>query len=145
MFYLGACSWFVGQLKCGGNDPCCFFPSFSLFQSVFLQYVVAMGMSEESPFLKSALTQPWRLSTSQTPYQQTDVWDLFPPELAHHACSGGGFGPVADDGYGCSYLVAGEDRFYFHISSKRSSPMSSSSRFAQHLKIALADMRSLLH
>ena len=107
------------------------------------QYVVAMGMSEESPFLKAALSHSWRLSTSQTPYKQTDVWDMFPPELAHHACSGGGFGPVADDGYGCSYLVAGEDRFYFHVSSKKSSPVTSSSRFAQHLKTALTEMKSL--
>jgi carnitine O-palmitoyltransferase 1 len=103
-----------------------------------------MGMSEESAFLKTALTQPWRLSTSQTPYKQTDVWDLLPDHLSHHACSGGGFGPVADDGYGCSYLVAGENRFYFHVTSKKSSPFTSSSRFSQHLKVALSDMRSLL-
>ena len=110
---------------------------------LFALYVVAMGMSEESPFLKAALSQSWRLSTSQTPYKQTDVWDIFPPELAQHACSGGGFGPVADDGYGCSYLVAGEDQFYFHISSKKSSPVTSSPRFAQHLKTALTEMKSL--
>ena len=107
------------------------------------QYVVAMGMGEESPFLKTALSQPWHLSTSQTPYKQTDVWDIIPPELAHNKSSGGGFGPVNDDGYGCSYLVAGEDEFYFHVSSKRSSPATSSSRFSQHLKTALSDMKSL--
>ena len=100
-------------------------------------------MGEESPFLKSALTQPWRLSTSQTPYQQTNVWDSLPPELAGQSIPGGGFGPVADDGYGVSYLVAGEDRFFFHVSSKRSSPKTNSARFAGHLRQALADMRSL--
>jgi len=36
--------------------------------------------------------------------------------------AGGGFGPVADDGYGVSYIVAGEDILFFHISSKKSSP-----------------------
>jgi len=35
--------------------------------------------------------------------------------------AGGGFGPVADDGYGVSYIIAGEDLVFFHISSKRSS------------------------
>lgn len=30
----------------------------------------------------------------------------------------GGFGPVADDGYGVSYMIVGEDRIFFHISSK---------------------------
>ena len=34
--------------------------------------------------------------------------------------AGGGFGPVADDGYGVSYIVAGEDLLFFHISSKKS-------------------------
>lgn len=32
----------------------------------------------------------------------------------------GGFGPVADDGYGVSYIIAGEDLLFFHISSKAS-------------------------
>lgn len=31
----------------------------------------------------------------------------------------GGFGPVADDGYGVSYIIAGEELIFFHISSKR--------------------------
>lgn len=35
----------------------------------------------------------------------------------------GGFGPVADDGYGVSYIVAGEDLLFFHISSKRICPL----------------------
>lgn len=33
--------------------------------------------------------------------------------------AGGGFGPVADDGYGVSYIIAGEDILFFHISSKK--------------------------
>lgn len=35
--------------------------------------------------------------------------------------AGGGFGPVADDGYGVSYIIAGEDTIFFHVSSKKSS------------------------
>lgn len=37
--------------------------------------------------------------------------------------AGGGFGPVADDGYGVSYIIAGEDLIFFHVSSKISSPV----------------------
>lgn len=34
----------------------------------------------------------------------------------------GGFGPVADEGYGVSYIIAGEDTISFHISSRKSAP-----------------------
>ena len=103
-------------------------------------------MGEDSPFLKTALTHPWRLSTSQTPARQTDVWDLLPPEKLEelqNSVPGGGFGPVADDGYGVSYLVAGENRFFFHVSSKRSSEVTDSARFARAVQQALADMKAL--
>lgn len=35
----------------------------------------------------------------------------------------GGFGPVADDGYGVSYIVAGENLIFFHVSSKKNCPL----------------------
>jgi carnitine O-palmitoyltransferase 1 len=116
-----------------------------LDRHLFALYVVATGMGEDSPFLKTALTQPWRLSTSQTPARQTDVWDLLPEELSalQDSVPGGGFGPVADDGYGVSYLVAGENRFFFHVSSKRSSTVTNSARFAKAVRQALVDMRAL--
>lgn len=60
-----------------------------------------------------------------------------------HISAGGGFGPVADDGYGVSYIVAGEDVIFFHISSKRSSPETDSARFTANLKQALADIHEL--
>ncbi len=34
---------------------------------------------------------------------------------------GGGFGPVAEDGYGVSYIFAGEDQLFLHVSSNFSS------------------------
>lgn len=66
------------------------------------------------------MSEPWRLSTSQTPHGQTTKLDL----VKHPDCisAGGGFGPVADDGYGVSYIIAGEDVVFFHVSSKKSSP-----------------------
>lgn len=69
---------------------------------------------------QEVLSEPWKLSTSQTPHGQTSLINL----KKHPNCisAGGGFGPVADDGYGVSYIIAGENLLFFHISCKRSSP-----------------------
>uniref|UniRef100_A0A1I7XBQ0 Carn_acyltransf domain-containing protein n=1 Tax=Heterorhabditis bacteriophora TaxID=37862 RepID=A0A1I7XBQ0_HETBA len=55
----------------------------------------------------------------------------------------GGFGPVADRGYGVSYIIAGENQISFHISSKRSADNTSSKEFREELKRTLVDMRAL--
>lgn len=87
---------------------------------LFCLYVVSKYLEVDSPFLKEVLSEPWRLSTSQTPHGQTTRLDL----KKHPQCisAGGGFGPVADDGYGVSYIIAGEDMLFFHISNKKSCP-----------------------
>ena len=54
------------------------------------------------------------LSTSQTP-----VRGDYGKFKAEFLCAGGGFGPVADDGYGVSYIINGEDCIFFHVSCKR--------------------------
>ncbi len=59
------------------------------------------------------------MSTSQTPHGQVGLLDV--SNNPKYISAGGGFGPVADDGYGVSYIIAGEDIIFFHISSKRSS------------------------
>lgn len=86
---------------------------------LFCLYVVSKYLEVESPFLNEVLSEPWRLSTSQTPHGQTGRMDL----NKHPNCisAGGGFGPVADDGYGVSYIIAGENLIFFHISNKMSS------------------------
>ncbi|XP_061203127.1 carnitine O-palmitoyltransferase 1, muscle isoform [Neopsephotus bourkii] len=66
------------------------------------------------------LSELWPPSTSQTPQQQLNTFNL--SKFPSHDCTGGGFGPVADDGYGVSYIVAGENLINFHVSSKFSSP-----------------------
>ena len=60
---------------------------------LFCLYVVSKYLGIESPFLKEVLSEPWRLSTSQTPHKQTEIKT---PE-GHPAiiCPGGGFGPVS--------------------------------------------------
>ena len=56
---------------------------------------------------------------------------------------GGGFGPVADDGYGVCYLITGEDQITFHISSKKACPDTDSVRLGECLDGALADIIAL--
>lgn len=128
---------------------------------LFCLYVVSKYLEVDSPFLNEVLSEPWRLSTSQTPHGQTPKMDL----KKHPNCisAGGGFGPVADDGYGVSYIIAGENLIFFHISAKTTcqqtvmrSPdswhgaqlielfsLQDVHRFAQNISQALSDIRSM--
>ncbi|XP_072290488.1 carnitine O-palmitoyltransferase 1, liver isoform isoform X1 [Eucyclogobius newberryi] len=108
---------------------------------LFCLYVVSKYLGEESAFLREVLSEPWRLSTSQTPLQQVELFDLI--KHPEYVTSGGGFGPVADDGYGVSYIILGENLINFHISSKHSSPETDSHRFGGHIKQAMMDILDL--
>lgn len=108
---------------------------------LFCLYVVSKYLELDSPFLKEVLSEPWRLSTSQTPCNQTGLLDF--SQNPEFISAGGGFGPVANDGYGVSYLIAGEDNFFFHVSSKKSSPETDSTRFAGNIAQALHDMKDI--
>jgi len=111
---------------------------------LFALYVVSQGLGVESAFLKSALSIPWSLSTSQQPQQQTDLWGLAKKKGMQLSFSaGGGFGPVTDDGYGVSYMVTDDNHLYFHISSKTSSPVTDSKRFGNHILQAFTDIKAL--
>jgi len=108
---------------------------------LFCLYVISKYLEIDSPFLKEVLSEPWKLSTSQTPHGQTTKLDI----AKHPDCisAGGGFGPVADDGYGVSYIIAGEDVVFFHVSSKKSSNDTNSARFGQNIVRALDDIRNM--
>lgn len=108
---------------------------------LFCLYVVSKYLEVDSPFLKAVLGEPWRLSTSQTPHNQTGALD--PKKYPEYVCLGGGFGPVADDGYGVSYDIASEDVMFFHVSSKRSSPETDTQRFIGFIQKALFDVKQL--
>uniref|UniRef100_A0A672LSF9 carnitine O-palmitoyltransferase n=1 Tax=Sinocyclocheilus grahami TaxID=75366 RepID=A0A672LSF9_SINGR len=108
---------------------------------LFCLYLVSKYLGEDSAFLKEVLSEPWRLSTSQTPLQQLDLFDL--KRHPEFVTSGGGFGPVADDGYGVSYIILGEDLINFHISSKHSSPETDSHRFGSNIRKAMLDILDL--
>ena len=56
---------------------------------------------------------------------------------------GGGFGPVADDGYGVSYMVPDDHKIFFHISSKISSKQSNSDQFVRLLFESLSEIKAL--
>lgn len=88
---------------------------------LFCLYVVSKYLELDSPFLQEVFNEPWRLSTSQTPHGQTSLLDL--KKYPRCVSAGGGFGPVADDGYGVSYIIVGEDTIFFHVSSKISCPI----------------------
>ncbi|XP_062973116.1 carnitine O-palmitoyltransferase 1, liver isoform isoform X2 [Elgaria multicarinata webbii] len=105
---------------------------------LFCLYVVSKYLAVDSPFLKEVLAEPWRLSTSQTPQQHIDL-----NKNPGMESSGGGFGPVADDGYGVSYIIVGDDLISFHVSSKFSCLETNSHRFGRNIEQALCDIRNL--
>uniref|UniRef100_A0A3Q3DL65 carnitine O-palmitoyltransferase n=1 Tax=Hippocampus comes TaxID=109280 RepID=A0A3Q3DL65_HIPCM len=109
---------------------------------LFCLYVVSKYLGVESPFLKEVLSEPWRLSTSQTPVQQMELFDL--KNHPEFVSLGGGFGPVADDGYGVSYIIVGEDMINFHVSCKHSCKETSSHMFGGQINKALRDIMSVL-
>ncbi|XP_037110057.1 carnitine O-palmitoyltransferase 1, muscle isoform isoform X2 [Syngnathus acus] len=110
---------------------------------LFCLYIVSKYLGLDSPFLKQVLSEPWKLSTSQTPQQQLNLVDI--NKFPEYVGAGGGFGPVADDGYGVSYIIVGENLITFHISSKVSSPDTNSRRFGQHISKAMMDIQTLFH
>uniref|UniRef100_A0A7N8XI01 Carnitine O-palmitoyltransferase 1, muscle isoform n=1 Tax=Mastacembelus armatus TaxID=205130 RepID=A0A7N8XI01_9TELE len=108
---------------------------------LFCLYIVSKYLGADSPFLKKVLSEPWKLSTSQTPQQQLSLVDI--NKFPKYVGAGGGFGPVADDGYGVSYIIVGENLITFHISSKFSCPDTDSYRFGQHIQKAMLDIQAL--
>ncbi|GCC38224.1 hypothetical protein chiPu_0016736 [Chiloscyllium punctatum] len=110
---------------------------------LFCLYVVSKYLGVESPFLKEVLSEPWKLSTSQTPHQLLELVDV--NRFPQYVSSGGGFGPVADDGYGVSYIMVGETLINMHISCKFSSPETDSHRFGKHFQQSMLDILTLFN
>ncbi|XP_056285212.1 carnitine O-palmitoyltransferase 1, liver isoform-like isoform X2 [Pseudoliparis swirei] len=108
---------------------------------LFCLYVVSKYLRVESPFLKQVLSEPWRLSTSQTPVQ-AEFFDIV--NYPEYVSCGGGFGPVADDGYGVSYCAMGERLFNFHVTCKHSCPDTGAHTFGVQIRKALRDLLQLL-
>ncbi|KAF6774772.1 hypothetical protein AHF37_06321 [Paragonimus kellicotti] len=84
---------------------------------LFALYIMSKFLRLDSPFLKKILSEPWRLSTSQTATSQSGQLGLAPNHPDAHRCLGGGFGPVDKNGYGVSYIFSLETALCFHVSS----------------------------
>nr|XP_056719890.1 carnitine O-palmitoyltransferase 1, brain isoform [Euleptes europaea] len=108
---------------------------------LFCLYVVSRYLCLDSPFLREVLSEPWRLSTSQTPIQQLELFDL--KNHPDYVSCGGGFGPVDDNGYGVSYIIVGEDLINFHVSCKISSRETDAHRLGSHIQQAMLDILAL--
>jgi hypothetical protein len=111
---------------------------------LFALYVASRGLGYDCKFLADFLMRPWILSTSQTPHtQQTNVPDPNYQNFNDKLCSGGGFMAVAENGYGVSYLFPNDSRIFFHITSRRSSPETDTSRFGKLLYDSLDEIKAL--
>lgn len=111
---------------------------------LFALYVISKGLDYDCHFLKKCLSIPWTLSTSQVPQQQL-AWspNCDEPQYRDMVSPGGGFGPVSDDGYGVCYMIAGDLKIFFHVSSKKSTKETDSTLFMKQLFETLGEMREL--
>ncbi|PAV83770.1 hypothetical protein WR25_24908 [Diploscapter pachys] len=113
---------------------------------LFALYVIKRYLEEESPFFDKIFPPTYLLSTSQTPLNQCEQdmpAHISTDDRMRLVTAGGGFGPVADRGYGVSYIVVGEEQVSWHISSKISADNTSSNEFREELKRSLIDMKRL--
>ncbi|VDM08500.1 unnamed protein product [Wuchereria bancrofti] len=112
---------------------------------LFALYIVMRYLKLKSPFLERIFPPTFLLSTSQTPLNQCGEEVKYANLDPHKfGTAGGGFGPVADNGYGVSYIIVGDDMISFHISSRRSAHNTSSAGLRDDIARSLEDMSLLL-
>ncbi|TPP56479.1 Carnitine palmitoyltransferase I [Fasciola gigantica] len=111
---------------------------------LFALYITSKFLRMDNSFLKKVLSEPWRLSTSQTPTNQTLQMTLPSTHPDSNRIGGGGFGPVDKDGYGVSYMFSMENALCFHVSSRYDCPKTSSKRFTENILQALHLIRDTL-
>jgi len=113
---------------------------------LFALFVASMALGGEGDaahaFLQAALSIPYKLSTSQIPQRQTNFKVRSRPNVPLVSPSGG-FGPVSDEGYGVAYMMADDERTFFHVSSKRGCGATDTARFQQEIKRAFRDIGAL--
>lgn len=108
---------------------------------LFCLYIVSKYLEVESPFLDKVFSEPWRLTTSQTPLGQTPKTDI--NKFKNLCTASGGFGPVAFDGYAVSYIILRDDLIFFHVSSKKSCPVTNTDKFGKQIVQAMSDIKQL--
>jgi len=122
--------------QCYSRDASC---GKGVDRHLFALYVAGQAISADVKFIKDALSIPFKLSTSQIPQRQTTLRGEDPKLLS----PSGGFGPVSDEGYGVSYMMADDARTFFHVSSKNACKATNSERFMGEIKKALTDIKAL--
>ncbi|KAK3597338.1 hypothetical protein CHS0354_034580 [Potamilus streckersoni] len=103
-------------------------------------YIISKQINMPTPelFRQQALWRPDDLSTSQTPTRYSNLWTL------ENSAMGGGFAPVNPQGYGVSYNLVGEDVILFYVSSNAHCTETSTTKMADSILDALAEMKELL-
>lgn len=110
---------------------------------LFGLYIICSYLKLESTFLNKVFGMTWGLSTSQTPSNQHSELGKY-KNYKPANCPGGGFGPVDPNGYGCSYLIMGDNIVNFHISSLKSCDKTNSERFCKNIFKAMNLIAELL-
>lgn len=88
-------------------------------------------------FMDKNFFAPDLLSTSQTPTNYTNKWNM------ETSCMGGGFFCTSFEGYGVSYMIYGEDLIKVHVSCNVNCPTTSAAKMANAINEAMVDMRDL--
>ncbi|KAI6658009.1 Carnitine O-palmitoyltransferase 1, liver isoform-like isoform X2 [Oopsacas minuta] len=106
---------------------------------LFALFVVSKGKNIDSPFLSKVIVEPWKLSTSQTPTNQSGVDQTNFPECS---TGGGGFGPVTRHGYGVSYIFT-SGLICLHVSSFKDSPYTDAVKFYDEIVEAMVQIKNI--
>jgi carnitine O-palmitoyltransferase 1 len=111
---------------------------------MFALYVVAVGTQTDSSFLSTAMKRGWKLSTSQIPQIMPHGEFIGNQHKEEWLRPAGGFGPVAKDGYGVCYTVAGENNLFFHVTGSRECGKTDATRMRERIREALRDLHRVI-
>ncbi|CAG9538070.1 unnamed protein product [Cercopithifilaria johnstoni] len=107
---------------------------------LFVLHILSKMTGINSSLLDYYISQPWELSTSQTPCVTRQIDEDKYPDLSW---LGGGFQAVCKTGYGISYRFAGNHSICINIACYKSAENTDSHRFRQHLVQSLHDISAI--
>ncbi|KAK6108505.1 Choline/Carnitine o-acyltransferase family protein [Brugia pahangi] len=107
---------------------------------LFVLYILSKMTGINSSLLDYYITQPWELSTSQTPNVTRQINEDEYPNLSWF---GGGFQATCKSGYGISYRFAGNHSICINIASYKSAKNTDSHRLRQHLMQSMQDISAM--
>ncbi|VBB27203.1 unnamed protein product [Acanthocheilonema viteae] len=107
---------------------------------LFVLHILSKMTGINSPLLDYYISQPWELSTSQTPNVTRQIDEDKHPDLSWF---GGGFQAVCKTGYGISYRFAGNHSICINIVCYKSASNTDSYRLRQHLMQSMHDISAI--